>query len=213
MAQSSTDASNVDASFLQTNLELSDFTKWLLEKGDEVTSVIIHAAEKTENKTEISNKLHAINKRTFNLLQIQRLKFEKNGREKSPRIFRAVMYETTRRILTIICGSAEQVAEIYPELGKDIAKTFKGMQKVFSELPEDFKELPKCLRNWRYDSYAPTECDSKIQHGALMLTSTLRSAYTNVVLRNHWQWLGGYTERKDTDIHIWVAGWAGMASG
>lgn len=94
------------------------------------------------------------------------------------------MFVTTKHILGVLSSYGDQVTVLCPELKQDVFKDFKRMLSSFNNLPEEFRKLPGYVRN---RSCTPTECDSKTQHSALILTITLRSVYTNPVLRTQGQ--------------------------
>jgi len=146
MAQPETNTPNTDAAYRQANIDLSDFTKWLLGKGETTMQIIIDAIERASVKTERLDNLYTVNKRNIQLIQMQRLKFDKNGREMDPKLFRGVMLETAKRILVILNAYGERVAELCPPLAVEVFENFKGFQKVIDTLPEDFEKLPECLQ-------------------------------------------------------------------
>jgi len=53
MAQPETNTPNTDAAYRQANIDLSDFTKWLLGKGETTMQIIIDASNELQSKLSV----------------------------------------------------------------------------------------------------------------------------------------------------------------
>ncbi|EDU44120.1 hypothetical protein TUN199_11363 [Pyrenophora tritici-repentis] len=132
-------------SFKTASAKLADYTSWLLETGTNFMSIISSAIERVPIKTDTMNELDAITKRSISQLQMQRLKFSKNGRITDPMEYRKVMLATTKRILALLNGYGEQVTADFPTMADEVFKNFRNMAEVVGALDEEFEELPECL--------------------------------------------------------------------